>query len=504
MLDQNKTRTEPKLSSVLSFLLCIYLDTQDITMVFSLSEMIAVLLIAGLYCCNSVNGMIAPSMPVRGGLKTMTPLVSLNGISRYLKTSPLRYRELDDDDGVTDPLMLKVKERAPLGYDMKSALKNKYTPKQPNGTPPTNGINGFLIRALTLNEYLILGIATAISMAIIFVTNGSAAFENLNPILQWSGGATDVFDFNLTGERLLWGVGAAMPLLVVSNFVDNSDQRAFANVNFSTITMCLTLFGRRSIPPDDFLPASYKDGALQKFPTTTRTAVAVQSFMLSTLTGFCEETVFRRLVPAMIVLLLGTHVNPLLPYVGQALLFGLGHAQPGNKLAENGILIGFQTFNGLGTGLLYILTGGDIVPCIISHATYDLVVFFKTWNDANDQLEYAESKYNKPLSPEIEKQVRSLIRTSNPTKDPEMSYKLMKRMFYLFDIDKNETLSLSEVRKGISYMAIERKAGNPPSQSEVDQLFALVTPPGESRLTLPDFLRMLSLFNKKVKAPSVA
>jgi Ca2+-binding EF-hand superfamily protein len=79
----------------------------------------------------------------------------------------------------------------------------------------------------------------------------------------------------------------------------------------------------------------------------------------------------------------------------------------------------------------------------------------------------------------------------------------MKRMFYLFDIDKNETLSLSEVRKGIAYMAIERKVGLPPPQANVDRLFAAVAPQGESRLTFPDFLRLISI-SRKQKTINVA
>jgi membrane protease YdiL (CAAX protease family) len=455
----------------------------------------ALLLISVLHLCSDgvlVQAFVAPSSPLgtRCGLK-WTP-------SRCPRIQPLWYRELDGEDSENDPAMIKVKSRAPPGYDMRKAIQQQYPPQISGGPPPRNGINQFLIRALTLNQYLILGIAIAVSAAIIFVTNGFPGFSDLNDILQWSGGDVDVFDLNLSPERLLIGVGAAMPLLAVSNIVENSDRRAFANINFSTITMCLTLFGRRSVPIDDFLPPQYKGANAVSFPTTSWPEAATQSFILSSITGFCEESVFRRLVPAMIFLLLGPDGNPLIPYVGQALLFGLGHAQPGNKLTENAILIGLQTFNGLGTGLVYILTGGDLVPCIISHATYDFIVFFKTWKDANDQLEYAEAMSKKPL-PSDEKQVRNLIPT-NPKVDPNLAYKLLKRMFYLFDIDKNKTLSLSEVRKGIAYMAIERKVGSPPSQSEVDRLFASFVPSGESRLAFPDFLRLISQSNKKLKA----
>lgn len=430
-------------------------------------------------------------------LQLVTPKYTRYQSSRI---HPLWYRELDSEDDDTDSSMIKVKSRAPIGYDVKKAIQGQYLPS--GGPPQSNGINRFLIRALTLNQYLILGIAAIISGVLILVTKGPTGFSDLNDVLQWSGGTYDVFDFTMTPERLLIGIGAAMPLLAVSNIIENSDKRTFANINFSTITMCLSLFGRRNAPPDDFLPAQFKGTAAPKFPTTPWPEAALQSFILSSVTGFCEETVFRRLVPSMIVLLLGGDVNLIVPYIGQGFLFGLGHAQPGNKFDENAVLVGLQTFNGFGLGLLYILTGGDIVPCMICHATYDFVVFFKTWKDANDQMDYADKMYSKPLPSTIESQVRSLIKTVNPTTQSDVAYKILKRMFYLFDFDKNETLSLSEVRKGISYMAIERKAGNPPSQDDVDRLFTAVAQPGESRLTFLDFLRLLELSNKNVRTLS--
>ena len=415
-------------------------------------------------------------------------------VVQHTNIRPLWYRELDDEDNEADPSMLKVKTRVPLGYDMKKAIQQEQYSRL--GSPPTDGVNRYLIRALTLNQYLILGLAVAISAAIVFTTSGPSSFQNLNTILQWSG-TTDIFDFDLTIERVGIGIGAAVVQLAISNFIESSDRREFANINLSTITMCLSLFGRRRAPPIDFLPAVYRDGT-RNFPITSSIEAAKQSLIMSIITGFCEETVFRRLVPAMIVLLSGLDGNVFIPYFGQALLFGLGHAQPGTKLSENSIQVGLQVLNGLGFGLVYIMSGGDLVPCVIAHATYDFVIFFKTWKDANDQLEYAESKALEPFPTDVENEVQRLIRTTtDPKIDPAVAYKLMKRMFFLFDIDKNETLSLSEVRKGVAYMAIERKVGEPPPQAIVDRLYTQVAPPGESRLTFPDFVRLISLSKGK-------
>ena len=73
--------------------------------------------------------------------------------------------------------------------------------------------------------------------------------------------------------------------------------------------------------------------------------------------------------------------------------------------------------------------------------------------------------------------------------DPRV-FSAVKRLFYIFDFDKNKTLSKAEVRKGFSYLALE-KAGNPPPQKEVDTLFDTYTSEKDkNRLSFVDFLRL--------------
>jgi membrane protease YdiL (CAAX protease family) len=115
-------------------------------------------------------------------------------------------------------------------------------------------------------------------------------------------------------------------MLAFSNFIENSDNPNFANINFSTIIMCLTLFGRRKAPPQDLIPPELRD---KPIATTKPLDVAIQSFVLASTTGFCEETVFRQLVPGLIAYYTGN--NFLYPLIGQALLFGIGHVQPGTS-----------------------------------------------------------------------------------------------------------------------------------------------------------------------------
>jgi hypothetical protein len=377
----------------------------------------------------------------------------------------LWYRELQDDDNPN--AMLKIQTRAPPGFNMKESLKEKRT-----------AINYPLIRALLSNQVLILALATLATAATIFTQEGFDGFNNLQELFHWSGGNGGA-DMVLTPERFLTGAAAAIPIILFGNLVEASDKREFANVNFSTITMVMTLFGRRKPPPDEFLPDRLKGTTIF---TSKTTDVLLQSLVLAGVTGVCEETVFRMEIPAVISHYAGGF--PFLPLLGQAALFGLGHASPGSSLMENGIVMGLQFINGLWFGSLFLLTGGDLVPCIVAHAVYDFVVFFKTWLDANAQIEYAETKWGEPLPANIQKQVKQI----QSRVDPRV-FNLIKRLFYTFDFDKNESLSKSEVRKGLSYLALE-KAGVPPPQETVDALFdAYTSEADKSRLSFPDFFR---------------
>jgi membrane protease YdiL (CAAX protease family) len=412
----------------------------------------------------------------------------------HLSSSPsaLCYRAHEPDDD--DKAWIKVQTRAPPGFDTKKALASKH---------PNSAMNIPLIRALLYNQGLILGLAAVVSAVLLFLTQGTGAFTNLNDILRWTGGeGPGIFDFLPSADRMLYGLAGALPMLIFSNIVENSDNRAFTNINFSTIAMVMTLFGRRTAPPDEFLPQQYKDLTMM---TSKSSDVLLQSFILSGMTGVCEEIVFRRLVPSLIALFTGGSIA--MAYVGQAALFGLGHVQPKSNAIDNAVVGGLQTVNGIFLGGVYLATN-DLVPCIVAHSVFDFIQFFKTWWDANAQLEYAESMYLQPLPPDIEKQVRGMLDTAkskNPKMNPRL-FEFIKRLFYTFDFDKSQSLSLSEVRKGVSYMALEQSA-RPPDQTIVDQLFAEtvqsrqttsgqkdIAPAG--RLDFADFVRLWSKLAK--------
>jgi membrane protease YdiL (CAAX protease family) len=360
--------------------------------------------------------------------------------------TPLRYRALEEEDDETT--MLKTSDRVPIGYDMKKALAKRGR---------ATGMNGPLIKALLNNQALILSLATAVTYGILFFTAGGfdGPISNMEEFIHWTGGPPS--DMDVATSVAVGAFGGALPMLVFSNAVENSDNPKFAQINLSTILMVMTLFGRRTAPPQDLLPPELRG---QNFLTTKNSDVAIQSLILSGTTGVCEETVFRQFVPGLIAYYTGDHF--LVPLIGQALLFGLGHVQPGKTGAtENGIVFGVQTINGLVHGALYVATGGNILPCFVAHALYDFVVFFKTWMDANAQIEYAERMYETPFPPDEQREIKRVLAAGGANPTPEQ-LKAVKRTFYIFDEDKNKTLSLSEVRKGLNYLAIEKAASPPP------------------------------------------
>ena len=406
---------------------------------------------------------------------------------QFLSPTALYYRGLRDTDD--ESVLQDMKIRTPFFFDPKKALEQPTTT-----TTSKSGINVPLLRALYLNQALNIGLGMIISAAILINMVGMSALGNLNDILRWTGTGPGIFDLAPTPERLLYGLLGAVPLILFSNWIERSDKRAFSNVNLSTITLTLTLFGRRNAPPEQFLPANLKGGA---FPTTSTLDVFVQSLLLASVVGLSEESVFRRLVPAELALYVGMdHVFANL--VGAAFAFAAGHLQPKSGLGENGVTFGLQFINGLGFGLIYVLSGGDLVPCIVAHALYDFVAFFKTWVDANDQIEYAESMFLQPLDPQVEQEARKILRQIGP-KNPN-AFDAIKMLFYTFDFDKNGSLSLSEVRKGISYHAINQGKKAPP-QEWIDRLFReAVGSTTSNRMTFPDFLRLTLLSTEEAKA----
>jgi Ca2+-binding EF-hand superfamily protein len=418
--------------------------------------------------------------------------------TRSISLFPLYYRPLDQNDDDTTVLLLKVQSKLPPNFDARRVLLSSENQDDTSflsvKTSTTTGMNVPIILALLINQGLLLAVATVLGAVILLMTQGPSFVGHLSEILHWEGfDATNtspvgIFDLTPTPRRIVLGIIGSIPLLLNNFLIEKSDQRILANINYSTIAMVMTLFGRRSPPDPTFLPEHLQE---RTFPTTTWPQVLVASMLLSLVAAFCEEIVFRREVAAVLAESWLGHSNVGLILLVQALLFALGHVQPNASTSrgENAILIGLQLINGLGFGTIYLWSGGDIVPSIVAHALYDFIDFYKTWWDANDQLEYAEKMWKTDLATSEKIQVEHLVREMGLSMN-DLPYKRLRRLFYTFDFDKNNALSRSEVRKGISYMAVER-AGTPPPTEQVDSIFDQVKSSESDRLSFPDFLNLI-------------
>lgn len=219
---------------------------------------------------------------------------STYGSVRSNKKQPLFYRQLDEQDN--DANLLKARSRAPPGFNLKRQLSNQQLRIQSKPkSKRVSGMNVRLIVALFINQFLILGLATAASAAALWCFRGPGFLSDLNQILHWEGSVVSqtksVFNLLPTADRVGKGLVGVVPMLAVANAIERSDKRIFHNINFSTISMCMTLFGRRKSPPKEFLPQSFQG---RTFPTTSWKSALGVSALLSAVTGLCEEGVFRR------------------------------------------------------------------------------------------------------------------------------------------------------------------------------------------------------------------
>lgn len=263
-----------------------------------------------------------------------------------------------------------------------SSLRTRAPPtfrKEQVKTSIPDGINKPLLLSLFFNQILILAVSLVLTAAYIY------GFDNqqfLNEgIFNWYGSIdAPSADFSLAmlnPTSVGWGILGSVPIILISNFLDKSADRKFALTNFSTIFMTMTLFGIRS----HVFQADQEVTKFDKMRPFIRTLnVAFLAATISLSTGVVEELVFRGLVPHFLESTI-FHDEILMAYIVQALLFAAGHTSPRVSMDENLTLGKIHLINGLWSGLLYLLSGGDLIPCIISHfvsANSDIYFFVQT------------------------------------------------------------------------------------------------------------------------------
>jgi len=235
------------------------------------------------------------------------------------------------------------------------------------------------------------------------------------------------------------------------------------------------------------------------YPETLMRDALLFATGISLLAGLSEEIIFRVFIPAAVY---HQSQSQLLALFSQALLFGHLHVTPQASRGENRIMCGVQILHGLWFGIWYLLFGGDVFPCILAHALYDLHVFMKTWVQVNNQMDYTEEVVLQKLSPGDEEAIRLIKEEAGPTLTIE-TLAFARRFFHAFDYEHRGSLSENDVQRAVSYAFLQDKIQ--PSQNRVSSLFQKilrrrVQRPGtmakakqEDRLELPEFLRLLFL-----------
>jgi len=396
--------------------------------------------------------------------------------ARHIIAQPLKYR---DRDGDTEELV-------------SSMPSHGHAPKtNENDWFGNTGVNMPILKSLAVSQTAALVVCSGVTAAALAVTGYPIDFA----ALHWNGNENffSPLDFTMSPIRVVEGFLAAAPMIFLGNKIEHAESRDCSHVNFSTMNMVMALFGRRehdSATDIDDHPILQAE--------TPMLYVLLLAAGLALITALSEELIFRGLIPTAIF-----HQVRSVPIAlfGQAALFGLGHISPQAKVGENKVVAGLQSINAFWHGLIYILTGGDILPCIVSHFVYDWHVFMETWMTTNSQMDYTNNVSLKKLSPMEERELRKIKLEAGPSLTNE-TLAFARRFFYAFDSNHCSSLSKSDVQRAVSYAFLHDD--KQPTEVRVTALFDKILQSREDpelvahgnvdrRLVLPEFLRLLFL-----------
>ena len=341
---------------------------------------------------------------------------------------------------------------------------------------PTDGVSMSLIKSIWFNQASILVFATVLASGVSFLFGHPVDFSSLH----WNGSPDfhPFFNLDMTGLRLLEGFLATLPLVALGSAVEQSDRRDALRVNFSTTNMVISLFGRRRSEEE---------------PTATSTPnVMMLSSLVALSTGLSEEIVFRGYIPTAIASL--SHSIPL-TLAGSAALFAFAHISPQSTPGENKVVGSLQFLNGIWYGLVYLVTGGDLLPCMIAHMLYDMHVLCETWHVVNCQMDYTQDAYQTQLDHAEEEAIKRVQQQAGPSLNTE-TLNFARRFFYAFDHEHKGSLSLSDVHRAVSYAFIKSKVIPEPERvdKEFDDVLKTREHPGlapADRLSVSEFLQVL-------------
>ncbi|KAL3944821.1 MAG: hypothetical protein SGBAC_001086 [Bacillariaceae sp.] len=347
---------------------------------------------------------------------------------------------------------------------------------------PTNvelsGVSMPLIRSICYNQISMLMLSAAAVAGLSMLTNWN--FEGLDmSLMQWNGGQAlhSILDLSPRHFQMIEGMLAVAPLIGLERLLEESDDKGAIQSNFATSNMVLSMFGRRR--------------SVEDIEGTAPELMASLALGIALCTGLAEELVFRAYAPMAIFTLSNSVMIALL---GQAGLFALFHISPSASPGENRVVGGLQFINGLWYGLLYLMTGGDVVPCIIAHVLHDMYIFCSSWDTINNQMDYTQDAYEKPLPQSEESAMAKLQVMAGPALNRD-TLNFARRFFYAFDSKQQGSLSLQDVHRAVDYAFLkEEKSPEPPV---VEQMFdtllqaRVTTELPTNRLGVTEFLCLL-------------
>lgn len=296
--------------------------------------------------------------------------------------------------------------------------------------------------------------------------------------LHWNDGAFhSLMDWSMTPLRISEGILATIPLVTLSTAMSQSEEW-MCPIQSSLMNTVLALFGRREDAEHDVRGTS---------PLT----VLLVSLGIGSVSAVSEEVVFRGLLPTA----LASYTHSIeLALVGQALLFGLGQIRRNSTMAENGIFSLMQSLNGLWCGMVYLGTGGDLLPVLVAHILYECHVFVGGWKMINDQLDYTQ-RTEVTASEQVE--LDALEKEAGGNLAPEV-LDHCRKFFYAFDGDHKGSLSRADVKRAVAYAFSQDGPVIQPSDARTNAVFDEVLqqrPPASQedseRIGLSEFLHLL-------------
>mmetsp|Transcript_23712 Transcript_23712/g.58126 ORF Transcript_23712/g.58126 Transcript_23712/m.58126 type:complete len:437 (-) Transcript_23712:2128-3438(-) len=356
------------------------------------------------------------------------------------KTTSVFYR----DDVMTS-------RNAMADSTMVSSAGQSVTERPPSDVE-LSGVSMPLIRSICYNQISMLMLSTAAVAGLSMLTSWN--FEGFDmSLLQWNGGQSlhSIFDFSPKPFQMMEGMLAVAPLIGLELLLDESDDQGAIQSGFATSNMVLSLFGRRR--------------SVEDIEGTAPERMASLALGVALCSGLSEELLFRAYVPIALFTLSNSVMVALL---GQAVIFALVHISPSANLGQNRVMGGLQFTNGLWYGLLYLMTGGDVLPCIIAHVLHDMYIFCSSWDTINNQMDYTQEAYKKSLPQSEKSAMAKLQEMAGPALNRE-TLNFARRFFYAFDSKQQGSLSLQDVRRAVDYAFL--KTEKPPEPQVVEEMF---------------------------------